>query len=950
MSTTFYSLERYFDLACQKHPQLQHLKSQWDFDKELISKALQNVNIIFSHYSRHDASHSNQIIINIERLLGDKMQYLSATDLWLILESAYNHDIGMVITKKQIQDIDSEEFQNFIKQLAMHKDHELSLFAQNWLDNQAILPQKSASHDFIQQYTQLLAEWFRKKHPLNSANIVRNPVEEIGLNSSRNELLPKRLFNILAKICKAHGSDFDDMIAALPKAEAGLATEDCHPRYVACLLRIADLLDIDDNRFCPVMMSIHGNNLPIISKAHKDKHLSVQHFRLDSERIEIECHCPTPESYETAFDWFEWLKFEYHKQTQYWDKIVPSETLGRLPTLMNPVVKIQKPFLIIQEGKKPSFNINKQSLLNLIRGTGLYSSYFDSIREILQNAIDATLYRIWIENKHKYDFSNLSPIDTQFVDLVNNYKIDVELKEDGQNIWLLTIKDQGIGISINDLTYMLEIGGSRNNTYKQKILEEMPTWFKPSGIFGIGLQSAFLLADEFYITSRSIFDQKNLKIHFHKIKGITIEEVDNITSYGCEFKIAIRIEKFPERYSYSFDDDINFQITNRLKEYDITSPSFRLDFVKRISLINKIKKFSLHAPIKINIKNAIAPSSLIKEKEYYYFSKEHNILLSNIRFEDKICHIHTFFRGQRIPKFLLRFTGIQFDADIYSDSADKLLSYNRESVLPEADSNIRKKIYLTISEYIIENFNNLSDEDKPFAALNYLLTYPGLENKNKNIIKYINKLQISFFNKPTLSLEKLLHKIYNNEIPYISEIDTDYTINYNIKKNEYIINNSIKSEIIKYLLFYFKNKNLFYCINQETLNTNQFIYKTTYQFYKNDTMPVTNTYMRKIIQNKFSHTRGCRLFFPAWGEFRDLAIKEKATAYGDIFKYTIPNDDLLILPINFNLSPNDRDLFWDSSEKFINWIYTNRKNSEITLEGIIILNNKLIDHLKNILN
>ncbi|MFX9073475.1 ATP-binding protein, partial [Acinetobacter baumannii] len=78
----------------------------------------------------------------------------------------------------------------------------------------------------------------RQKHPKNSARIIRDPVEEIGLNSPRNELLPKRLFSILADICEAHGNSFEEIIKQLPQAEAGMASEDCHPRYVACLLRM----------------------------------------------------------------------------------------------------------------------------------------------------------------------------------------------------------------------------------------------------------------------------------------------------------------------------------------------------------------------------------------------------------------------------------------------------------------------------------------------------------------------------------------------------------------------------------------------------------------------------------------------------------------------------------------------------------------------------------------
>lgn len=56
------------------------LKAQWTFDEKLIAKALQNVSKYFPHYSRHDESHSRQILVHIERLLGENIAKLTATD------------------------------------------------------------------------------------------------------------------------------------------------------------------------------------------------------------------------------------------------------------------------------------------------------------------------------------------------------------------------------------------------------------------------------------------------------------------------------------------------------------------------------------------------------------------------------------------------------------------------------------------------------------------------------------------------------------------------------------------------------------------------------------------------------------------------------------------------------------------------------------------------------
>lgn len=61
------------------------------------------------------------------------------------------------------------------------------------------------------------------------------------------------------------------------------------------------------------------------------------------------------------------------------------------------------------------------------------------------------------------------------------------------SIWELSINDTGVGISLHDLNYMKNMAGSNKNEIKKKIIKEMPNWMSPSGEFGIGLHSAFLL-------------------------------------------------------------------------------------------------------------------------------------------------------------------------------------------------------------------------------------------------------------------------------------------------------------------------------------------------------------------------------------------------------------------------------------------------------------------------
>lgn len=938
----FYSLEKHFGIVCNLHPHLKLLESQWHFDQELITKALQNVSSIFPHYSRHDASHSRQIIVNIERLLGDKIKYLSATDTWLILEAAYNHDIGMVITQKQIEDMNTPEFTEFVHSLVESSDNKLRKFAKRWIEDKAKLPQKAAAHDFFHQYIQLLAEWYRQKHPKNSAKIVRNPVEEIGLNSSRNELLPKRLFDVLADICESHGDSFEDMMS-LPKAEAGMASEDCHPRYIACLLRMGDLLDIDDNRFCPVMMSMCGHNIPKLSKAHYDKHHSIKHFRLDSERIEIKCICPNPDAYEAAYDWFNWLQQEYYKQTQHWDKIVPSRDFGRLPTLMTPIVQIDEPYLIINQGRKPSFKVNEDAILKLVRGTGLYSSRFDSIREILQNAVDSTLHRIWLENKEKIE--NLDPTSSDLKAIYNNYRINIsfEPKEEMNNKkWVLKVKDKGTGISFNDLKYMLEIGSSFKNKEKRRRLDEMPKWFRPSGAFGIGLQSAYLLSDRFLIITHSLVDNQKLKINFNgKKKSVIIEKIKSNLDFGTEFIIEIDIDRLPKTISYSFEKKT--ELDDILKNFDFTDLNSNLGIIETIQINDSIDNFFLNSPISSN-------RNISSNKGKPYFDKEKCILFYGIHFGDFEGNTfnNTYFRGQEFSDITFNYGCIRFSVDFYHTTSDKFLTYNRSKILTDVKSETRKLVRMALKEYIEINFDDFESDHKPFAALSYLTNFSNRKYLEVDVkfIEALYQLPIMINNESVL-LKDLISDIKNDTIKSICILDSNRVSNMQLKIPENCIMNLSGSKIFHMIKFLITKEGLYY--SEDKFYTNENVYNIN--IYKSDIQPLSNEFFKKILVEKFEggiHNIGCRIVFPAWGEFRELSIKTILN-WADIYNYTSFKSDYLVLPVNFKYTIGS-DFFYEKSDEFINWIYANRKNDNIKIEEIRILNEQLIKFIRNILD
>ena len=738
-----------------EHSALAMLVNQWGFDEQLIPKALQTVGGLFPHYSRHDESHSKQILINIERLLGDNIGLLTATDTWLLLEAAYWHDIGMVVPQEDIEnEVLQPAFQQYIDTICNAPNHELYRFAKNFnpRDVSKCFNGADTPMDAVDKFRQLMAEWFRQQHAGRSGKIIQAPWNSAGISSPRTELIPARLFKLLGRICEMHGMPFAELLSptGLPFKEAGLAQEDCHPRFVACLLRLGDLLDLDDNRFCPVMQCIAGENRSRISKAHEDKHAGVYHLRIDRERIEISAECETIDGYLETFKWFDWLKQEIQDQMANWQDIVPNRSLGLLPTLGSIVVCLKGELQILKEGQRPQFSIDGAKAIELLQGNNLYSTKFACVRELLQNAIDATLLRLWLtEEKNKSPEDWVSPFSHGAKEVLKSTHVTVDLAEAPDSVgantektaWILTITDQGTGISRADLEYMLRIGGSQRNTQRQNKIKTMPEWMKPSGAFGIGFQSAFLICDEISLTTKSIFTNETLQVTMHSPTGskeglVLLKTLENdiSRSHGTIIEIKLQLDTFAKSWSISLTD--NTSIASRFVQSmdPVLDSSFPYEAAQ---LVDQIQIFSTKSPLPIKARLTTAGknfdvtmnAALTNESsDEWHFVKTKNGDELAIYYQPVGSNYHphnlkTYYRGQPFEYKGGYFPHVHLAVNLMSGKAGAWLTANRDNLAPGAEEILEKTTLAALEQQVQQDLDNLSnckllsDENRPKYSL-----------------------------------------------------------------------------------------------------------------------------------------------------------------------------------------------------------------------------------------
>ncbi|EOW8606352.1 histidine kinase, partial [Acinetobacter baumannii] len=771
---------------CEADDNVKILLSQWEFDQKLVGKALENIGGFYPHFSNHNASHSQQILVNIERILGKDIDLLSATDTWLILEAAYWHDVGMLVDAKSAKDVhDNEDFKFMVKTIALDKGHDLHKFCLTYLDADWTGAIGSEDHPFdgVEKYRQLIAEWFRRNHDRRIGGLVEDPFKFLNITSPRTELLPKRIYRYLGQICMSHGMNFVDVLEKLPFKQTGLGTEDCHPRFIGCLLRLGDLFDLDDNRFCPVMAK-HVGHQPSLSKVHEDKHLSLREFQLDKRTVKLVAECPNEMAYVETQNWFGWIREEFQNQMSQWNLIVPNEKFSALPTIEQldvrmeiknkEGVKIEK---VLLDNKPMKFSVDEGKVIELIQGANLYSNEISIIRELFQNAVDATLLRIWVD-KNKLNWEKINPFHDDFKAVLKDYPIEIDLEkvneDNGVSYWILKIIDHGIGISINDLKYMQKIAGSSKNIEKKKILDKMPLWMKPSGEFGIGLHSAFLLMDglddeykKIEIISKSYFSNETLEIVINSPlsskKGYCfISKRNNLDrEVGTTINISIKSEKF-------------FNHKNRALKLEKNNFIFNKNFVD----------YAWRKSFLDSINNEVLNNSLFSNKDMLW-DKEKGIGYK-FYFNETKSSLDICYKGQQaIARNLHEFEtyGLGGVLDYYNISAKDCLNINRDVW--------KEKFNLKIKDDLLELLKIYLDNNKSpsISMIKNMLS----KEVRKKINADLDELWLDYkFEFKNLNRRLKLGKLFDNNHFYIFDEDIKYFFDLEedlVGQNVYVVYN-----------------------------------------------------------------------------------------------------------------------------------------------------------------
>ena len=633
LDTKNYSLEKHLEASCAADPDYNLLLDAWRLNKKNLPNALSTIASYFPHYSRHDDSHSMTLLDNIQRLLGrDRVERLGPTDTFLILMAGLTHDLGMYMSYTFLEEEwDKPEMADLLTTYASSADKQIS-DAANLLLNQRLRPDDPAKGfkwalELRNAVTLIIAQQMRGGHGDRSKDYL-NKKDDLFAKMAHDfycDAFPSRYLSLLADVAHLHGANFGELME-LPHEDDGLRGDKVHPRFIACMIRLGDLLDVDSNRFNDFTLSTL-KEMPESSKAHFDKHQAVKHLLISPDGIEAELDCPTDASYRVARELFDMLEKEVEKQSQNWNRIAPADLGGLPPVLHNDSIKIYyKGAKTRPELRNLRFDISSKRTFEMLKGGAIYEDpgrVF--IREIVQNAMDATKLQIWKDMDYyfPYELSNpkreiSSEADIKFASdvpqsIYNRYPINLKVEFDQEKqVVRVVCEDWGTGISEESLIRMTsQVGASRKaDKDYEAMVEKMPYFLQPTAAFGLGLQTVFYVANEFTVdthypgeTTRRIVFRSSVDGSFCSIEEENIDfrrpipgtDQTKAVSHGTTVTIEVDTNHFGEFFELDRDDldelmksmdSVPYYIVSKVESY-INYTFYTFEHVDNIPILYK---------------------------------------------------------------------------------------------------------------------------------------------------------------------------------------------------------------------------------------------------------------------------------------------------------------------------------------------------------------------------
>ncbi len=354
---------------------------------------------------------------------------------------------------------------------------------------------------------------------------------------------------------------------------------------------------------------------------------------------------------------------------------------------------------------KGNINVSVENIFPLIKKF-LYSDHEIFLRELISNATDATL-----KLKH------LTSIGEAKVEY-GNPKIEVKIDKENKTLHII---DQGLGMTAEEVEkYINQVAFSG----AEEFLEKYKDTAKDSGIighFGLGFYSAFMVASEVEIITKSYKDAPAVKWTCDGSPEFTLEETDktergteiilHIAEDSTEFLDEFRIRELLTKYNKFMPVPIKFGTkTEELPLPEGAAEDAKPETVEVDNIINNPNPAWTKAP------------SELTEEDYTKFYHE----LYPMQFEEPLFNIHL------NVDYPFNLTGILYFPKLGNNlniEKDKIQLYQNQVFVTDEVKGIVPDFLMLLRGVI----------DSPDIPLNVSRSYLQADGAVKKISSYITK-------------------------------------------------------------------------------------------------------------------------------------------------------------------------------------------------------------------
>jgi len=308
----------------------------------------------------------------------------------------------------------------------------------------------------------------------------------------------------LIRLCRSHHFGRAELVSEeFNPRLVGQPGQVLHLRYLACVLRVADVLEFDPERTPNVVLQHRDVDPKSVIFWHKDHGISP---RLENERLIISARPDTAWLYRAIEETLEQIDRELSlcrtlsEDTHFENCPGLAQKVPYHWQLMGTMHRDLRPqpgsFVYINS----SFRPNTEKILQLLSGIELYGDPRTAVRELLQNAFDAVR-----EQTAHQRLSHTRPSDRELArDLGKRHRVELRLEQRSDGYWLIC-SDTGVGMNKRIIeNYLLVSGQSRRHDVAalERRCQQAGFTTGRTGQFGIGVLSYFMIADRLWLATR----------------------------------------------------------------------------------------------------------------------------------------------------------------------------------------------------------------------------------------------------------------------------------------------------------------------------------------------------------------------------------------------------------------------------------------------------------------